>query len=65
MILWIIVYWIGVAIAVWSVADLFMNKNISIWWKLLISLVLLFCSWIGWLLYFLVIRGMLPDYRRE
>lgn len=61
MVIWAIVYWIGVVIAIWSVADLFINKDISVWWKIPISLVLLFGSWVGWAIYFMIIRSMLPD----
>ena len=51
-----IVYFIGVALALWCVYDLFKNKTIGLGWKILIALILLGCSWIGVLLYYFFVR---------
>ncbi|MBR5736686.1 MAG: hypothetical protein IKX60_07850 [Bacteroidales bacterium] len=51
-----IVYYIGIALAIWCVYDLFKNKTIAVGWKILISIILLACSWLGVLIYYFFVR---------
>ena len=51
-----IIYIIGVALALWCVYDLFKNKTIKVIWKIIISIILLSCSWVGGLLYYFLVR---------
>jgi hypothetical protein len=51
-----IIYIIGVALALWCVYDLFKNKTIKVIWKIIISIILLSCSWVGVLLYYFLVR---------
>ncbi|MCF0173687.1 MAG: hypothetical protein HUJ91_08195 [Bacteroidales bacterium] len=54
-----IVYWVGLALAIWCVYDLFTTKTIGVFWKILISIAILSCSWIGLLLYYFIFRNMI------
>jgi len=54
-----VLYIIGVALGLWCVYDLFKNKTIGFGWKLLITIILLACSWIGVLVYYFFVRNKL------
>lgn len=47
-----IIWLIGVICAIWCVLDIF-KKNISFFWKLVLSIVVLVTSWVGILVYML------------
>ncbi|MBO4657147.1 MAG: hypothetical protein J5639_05185 [Bacteroidales bacterium] len=51
-----IIYLIGVVLGLWCVYDLFKNKTIGLGWKILITLILLGCSWVGVLVYYFLVR---------
>ena len=46
----------GLACALWCVYDLFTTKQIDVLWKIVISVVLLSCSWIGLAIYYFLLR---------
>ena len=54
-----IIYLLGVALGIWCVYDLFKNKTIGTGWKILISVILLSCSWVGLLIYYFLVRNRL------
>lgn len=54
-----IIYILGVALALWCVYDLFKNKTIKVIWKIVISVILLSCSWVGLLVYYFLVRDRL------
>lgn len=54
-----ILYFIGVALGLWCVYDLFKNKTIDLIWKIIIAVILLSCSWVGVLVYYFFVRNRL------
>ena len=55
----IIIYIIGVVLCIWCVYDLFAHKTIQLIWKVIIAILLLYFSWLGLLLYYFILRGMI------
>ncbi len=55
---WTIIYIVGVIFAIWCVIDVWKHK-IGILWKIILTICLLAFSWIGLLVYYIFIRGML------
>ncbi|MBO5656386.1 MAG: hypothetical protein J6R87_05000 [Rikenellaceae bacterium] len=52
-----ILYLAGLACCIWCIWDLFTNKTIDTIWKIVISVVLLSCSWIGLAVYYFLLRN--------
>ena len=51
-----IVYILGVIIAVWCVLDIFKKTSIGIIGKILLSIAVLACSWVGFIVYYFLIK---------
>jgi len=54
-----VIYIIGLVCCIWCIWDLFTNKHIATIWKVLISIALLCCSWIGLAVYYFLLRNMI------
>ena len=55
-----LVYWIGVILAIYAVYEIFTKKYATeMWIKILVSLLILFTSWIGLVAYFFYLRDKL------
>ncbi|MEG2366202.1 MAG: PLDc N-terminal domain-containing protein [Alistipes sp.] len=55
-----IIYWLGVLVSVWCLYDLFTTKkSTELLMKVLVALIILFFSWIGFIAYWLFIRNQL------
>lgn len=55
-----LVYWIGVVLAIYAVYEIFTKKSATeMWIKILVSLLILFTSWIGLVAYFFYLRDKL------
>jgi len=55
-----LVYWIGVILAIYAVYEIFTKKSATeMWIKILVSLLILFTSWIGLVAYFFYLRDKL------
>lgn len=55
-----IVYWVGVILSVYAVYEIFIKKTATeMWIKVLVSLLILFTSWIGLVAYFFFVRDKL------
>ena len=52
-----IVYILGIVIAIWCVLDIFKNSKLGIIGKVLVSLLVLALSWIGFVVYYFMLRG--------
>ena len=52
-----IVYILGIVIAIWCVLDIFKNSKLGIIGKVLVSLLVLALSWIGFVVYYFILRG--------
>lgn len=55
-----IVYWVGVILSVYAVYEIFTkNTATEMWVKVVVSLLVLFTSWIGLVAYFFFVRDKL------
>lgn len=55
-----IVYWVGVALSVWCIYDLFSTrKETGMPLKIVIAVLLFFFSWIGTVVYYFILRDKL------
>ena len=52
----LIIYILGVVIAIWCVIDIFKKPKLSVLWKIVLAIAVLMTSWIGFLLYYFLIR---------
>jgi hypothetical protein len=52
---------VGFLLGIWCVYDLYTRKNIEAGWKFLISMLLLYTSWIGILVYLVFARKDIPN----
>ena len=51
-----IIYILGVILAIWCVLDIFKHNKIGLVGKILISIAVLAFSWIGFLVYYFLVR---------
>lgn len=51
-----IVYIVGIIAAIWCVLDIFKHQNLSILWKIVLTIAVLATSWIGFLVYYFLVR---------
>ena len=51
-----IIYILGVIVAIWCVLDIFKHNKIGLVGKILISIAVLAFSWIGFLVYYFLVR---------
>ena len=51
-----IVYWLGFIIAIWCVLDIFKKPKLGIIGKILLSIAVLAFSWIGFIVYYFLLR---------
>ena len=51
-----IIYILGIVIAVWCVLDIFKKTSIGIVGKILLSIAVLAFSWVGFLVYYFLIK---------
>ena len=51
-----IIYILGVVIAIWCVLDIFKHNKIGIIGKILLSVAVLALSWLGFLVYYFLLR---------
>jgi hypothetical protein len=56
-----IVYFVGAIIGLWCVFDLFVKKKLDIAWKFVIAILILITSWIGLVIYLLLVRNAIPN----
>lgn len=54
-----IVYILGIVLAIWCVFDIFKNAKAGIIGKILLSILVLAFSWIGFAVYYFLLRGRL------
>lgn len=52
-----IVYIVGIIAAIWCVLDIFKKPNLSILWKIVLTIAVLATSWIGFLVYYFLVRN--------
>lgn len=52
-----IIYIVGIILAVWCVLDIFKKQNLSLLWKIVISIAVLALSWIGFVVYYFILRN--------
>jgi hypothetical protein len=52
---------VGFLLGIWCMYDLFTKKNIEPTWKFLLSLLILYTSWIGDLVYLIFARKEMPN----
>lgn len=51
-----IVYIVGIIAAIWCVLDIFKHQKLSILWKIVLTIAVLATSWIGFLVYYFLVR---------
>ena len=51
-----IIYILGVVLAIWCVLDIFKHNKIGLVGKILLSVAVLAFSWIGFLVYYFLVR---------
>lgn len=51
-----IVYIAGIVLAIWCVIDIFKKKSLGIIGKILLSVLVLAFSWIGFAVYYFIVR---------
>lgn len=52
-----IVYIVGIIAAIWCVLDIFKKPNLSILWKIVLTIAVLATSWIGFIVYYFLVRN--------
>ena len=52
-----IIYILGIVLAVWCVLDIFKTSKYGIVGKILISVLVLMFSWVGFAVYYFLLRG--------
>lgn len=52
-----IVYIVGIIAAIWCVLDIFKHKSLSLLWKIVLTIAVLATSWIGFLVYYFLVRN--------
>jgi hypothetical protein len=52
-----IIYILGIVIAIWCVLDIFKNSKLGIIGKVLVSVLVLMFSWIGFAVYYFILKG--------
>ncbi|MCR5547200.1 MAG: hypothetical protein K6F25_00420 [Bacteroidales bacterium] len=52
-----IIYILGIVIAIWCVLDIFKNSKLGIIGKVLVSVLVLMFSWIGFAVYYFLLKG--------
>lgn len=52
-----IVYILGIVVAIWCVLDIFKKPNLGIIGKILLSICVLAFSWIGFVVYYFLLRS--------
>ena len=52
-----IIYYVGIVLAIWCVVDIFKNSKFGIIGKILLSIGVLAFSWIGFAVYYFLLRG--------
>lgn len=51
-----IIYIIGIIAAIWCVLDIFKHEKLELLWKIVLTVAVLATSWLGFILYYFVIR---------
>ena len=51
-----IIYILGIIAAVWCVLDIFKHNKIDLLWKIILCVAVLATSWVGFIVYYLLIR---------
>ncbi|MBO6046015.1 MAG: hypothetical protein J6P69_09245 [Bacteroidales bacterium] len=51
-----LVYVLGIIVAIWCVLDIFKKPNLGIIGKILLSIAVLAFSWIGFIVYYFLLR---------
>lgn len=54
-----IIYILGIIVAIWCVLDIFKARKIGLIGKILISIAVLATSWIGFLVYYFIVRKLI------
>ncbi|MBR4585138.1 MAG: hypothetical protein IKO29_00155 [Bacteroidales bacterium] len=52
-----IIYILGIVLAIWCVLDIFKNSKYGLIGKILISILVLAFSWVGFAVYYFLLRG--------
>lgn len=52
-----IIYYLGIILAIWCVVDIFKKSKFGIIGKILLSIAVLAFSWIGFAVYYFLLRG--------
>lgn len=52
-----IIYVLGIVCAVWCVLDIFKTAKCGLVGKIIASVLVLLCSWIGFAVYYFLVRG--------
>lgn len=52
-----LVYVVGIIAAIWCVLDIFKKPNLSLLWKIVLTIAVLATSWIGFLVYYFLVRN--------
>ena len=52
-----IIYILGIVLAIWCVLDIFKTSKYGIVGKILISVLVLMFSWVGFAVYYFLLRG--------
>ena len=52
-----IIYIIGIIAAIWCVIDIFKHDKLDLLWKIVLTIAVLATSWVGFLVYYFLIRN--------
>jgi len=52
-----ILYIVGIVASIWCVIDIFKKPKLDLLWKIVLTIAVLATSWIGLLVYYLLIRN--------
>ena len=51
-----IIYILGIIVAIWCVLDIFKSRKLGLIGKILVSVLVLMTSWIGFAVYYFIVR---------
>ena len=52
-----IIYLLGIVAAVWCVLDIFKHNSLDLIWKIVLTIAVLATSWIGFAVYYFLLRN--------
>jgi len=52
-----IIYILGIVLSIWCVLDIFKNSKLGLIGKILVSVLVLAFSWVGFAVYYFILKG--------